>query len=73
MTRTVVRKRRAPARRDNTTVIIVLAIIAVVVAVLLIVLSLNIGAHPSTPSVAEGKTWGQANAPVTIEEYGDFQ
>jgi hypothetical protein len=73
MTRTVPRKRRAQQRRDNTTLIIAVVIVAAVVVVLLVMLNVNLSQTPSAPSVALGKTWGQPNAPVTIEEYSDFQ
>jgi hypothetical protein len=74
MTRTVARKRRPPARRDNTTLIIAGVVIAVVVVALLVTLNLNIGSPGTTPVVsAAGKTWGKADAPVTIDMWSDFQ
>jgi hypothetical protein len=73
MTRAVARKKRAQARRDNTTLIIAGVIVAVVVVALLLLLNLNLNTRPSGPTVAAGKVWGKADAPVTIEEFSDFQ
>jgi uncharacterized membrane protein YkgB len=75
MAHKVARKPRARAQqRNNTTLIIAGGIVAVAVVGLLVLLNLNVNTHPSSaPVVAEGKTWGQAEAPVTIEEYSDFQ
>lgn len=30
-------------------------------------------ANLESPSISDGKTWGPLDAPVLIEEYGDFQ
>ncbi len=73
MARKTFRRTRAQPRRDNTTLIIAGVIAAVVVVVLLVLLNLNLSPRVSSPALAAGKTWGQANAPVTIEEFGDFQ
>jgi hypothetical protein len=74
MTRAVAKKKRAQARRDNTTLIIAGVIVAVVVVALLLLLNLNLNTQPSGPAVnAVGKTWGKADAPVTIDMWSDFQ
>ncbi len=74
MSKTVVKKRNArPARRNNT-LLIVGGILAVAVVALLI--WINVGqAASAPPSVVDtaGRTWGKASAPVTIDEWGDFQ
>jgi hypothetical protein len=73
MAQKTARRTRVHPKRDNTTLIIAGGIAAVVVVALLVWLSLSNTRTPTAPSVALGKTWGQANAPVTIEEYSDFQ
>ena len=67
------RKRRAQPRRDNTPLIIAGVVVAVVAVALLVLLNINLSPTPSSPTLAAGKIWGQPNAPVTIEEYSDFQ
>jgi hypothetical protein len=73
MTRATARKKRTQAGRDNTTLIIAGVIVAIVVVVLLIFLNVNLSPAPSLPVGAAGKTWGNANAPVTIDMWSDFQ
>ncbi len=74
MPQKVVRKKYVKKKRDNTTLLIVGGIVAVVVVVLAIFISLNIETRPaSTTTMASGKTWGSPNAPVTIDEWSDFQ
>lgn len=72
MSSNISRKKRG--QRDNKTLLIGGGIVAVVVVALLLLLNTNLNARPYTPPIAAaGKTWGNANAPVTIEEYFDFQ
>jgi protein-disulfide isomerase len=62
------------ARRDNTTLIVVVGVVAVVVVVLLVLLNVNLTPQPSGPPISSaGKTWGKADAPVTIDMWSDFQ
>ncbi len=68
------RKKRAQVKQDNTTLLIAGGIIAVVVVGLLLLLNMNLGARPVVqPTASEGKTWGKSTAPVTIDEWSDFQ
>ncbi len=74
MPQKVAPKRRTKAKQDNTTLIIVGGIAALVVVALLILLNLNLDTRPAREvHGATGRTWGQANAPVTMDEYSDFQ
>jgi hypothetical protein len=73
MTRAAARKKREQTRRDNTTLIIAGMIVAIVVVVLLVLLNVNLSPAPVVPGGAAGKTWGNANAPVTIDMWSDFQ
>ncbi len=74
-------KKRASARRKNTGWIRTIAVIAIAVAIVLVVVSLTSAAKsPVTVTTASsalsecgGLTCGQANAPVTIDVYADFQ
>ncbi len=75
MPQKVAPKKRAQAKQDNTTLIIAVGIVAVLVVALLVLLNINIGGdgRPPTPANATGRVWGKAEAPVTIDEYSDFQ
>ncbi len=75
MAQKVARKKYVKKKRDNTTLLIVGGIIAVVVVVLAILVSVNYETRPAATTAAEasGKTWGKASAPVTIDEWSDFQ
>ncbi len=74
MTETVRRKKtRRPAQRDNTPLIVGGVIAAVLVVAALVLVNIMFQAPPKPPEVSSGKVWGQANAPVTIEEFSDFQ
>ncbi len=69
--------KRKPAprpRRDNQTLLIGAGIVGVVVVALLIGVNVFAQANnASQPIKAEGRTWGDPNAPITIEEWSDFQ
>ncbi len=69
------RKGGPPARqRDNTTLLIAGGIIAVVLVALLVYINVSSGATPSAgPTNAQGRTWGNATAKVTVDEWSDFQ
>ncbi len=74
MPQKVAPKKRAQAKQDNTTLIIAVGIVAVLVVALLVLLNINMGPPPPPPPQnAEGRTWGKPEAPVTIDEYSDFQ
>ena len=74
-------KRRAIARRSNTRWIRTIAVVAIAVAIVLVVVSLTSAAKsPVTVTTASSAlsecgspTCGQANAPITIDVYADFQ
>jgi protein-disulfide isomerase len=66
-------KARPRARSNNTRVIIGILACAALAAGVLIWANNNAAAQPSTPITAQGNVWGQANAPVTIDWYGDLQ
>ncbi len=72
MTKQKSQRRRQPARRDNTPLLIGGGIVAVVVVALLVFLNLS-QPHVSAPINAQGRTWGNATAKVTIDEWSDFQ
>lgn len=72
----VARRRKGappPRQRDNTPLLIAGGVVAIVVVALLVFL--NISQTPATPVPinATGRTWGQASAKVTIDEWSDFQ
>ncbi len=75
MPQKVAPKRRGQLKQDNTMLIVGGGIVALVVVGLLILLNMNLDTHPTSPSPqnAIGRTWGKADAPVTIEEWSDFQ
>jgi hypothetical protein len=75
MPQKVAPKRRTQPKRNNTTLIIGVGVIALVVVALLVLLNMNLDTRTGNPApqTATGRTWGQANAPVTIDEYSDFQ
>ncbi len=75
MPQKVAPKRRAPPKQDNTMLIVGGGIVALVVVGLLILLNMNLDTRPpsQSPQNATGRTWGKADAPVTIDEYSDFQ
>jgi protein-disulfide isomerase len=74
-------KRRASARRKGTKWIRTIAVVAIAIAIVLVVVSLTSAAKsPVTITTASSAlsecgspTCGQANAPVTIDIYADFQ
>lgn len=74
MARAIPRKKRTRQQRDNTPLIIVGVIGAVVVVALLVLLNVNLDTRGTiTATASAGKTWGQPNAPVTIDMWSDFQ
>jgi protein-disulfide isomerase len=74
MTRTIAHKRRQ-ARRTNTAPWVFLSMgAAVLLVVVLVVWNLASGTPTSSaPALSDGRVWGQANAPVDIEVFSDFQ
>jgi protein-disulfide isomerase len=74
-------KRRAIARRKNTGWIRTIAVVAIAIAIVLVIVSLTSAAKsPVTVTTASSAlsecgspTCGQANAPITIDIYADFQ
>ncbi len=66
------KKGRAP-RRDNKPLLIGGAVVAVVFVAGLILISVFFSKPPAPPAVAAGRIWGKAEAPITIDEYADFQ
>jgi protein-disulfide isomerase len=74
-------KRRASAQRKGTKWIRTIAVVAIAIAIVLVVVSLTSAAKsPVTITTASSvlsecgsPTCGQANAPVTIDIYADFQ
>ncbi len=75
MPQKVAPKRRVQPKQDNTMLIVGGGIVALVVVALLILLNMNLDTRPvsQSPQNAAGKTWGKADAPVTIDEWSDFQ
>lgn len=75
MTKAISRNKRARKSSNHSLYWIIGGIAAAAILVLaLVVLNLNTAQPPAlTPKVTSGRTWGQADAPVTIEMYGDFQ
>lgn len=66
-------KRRAPPpRRDNTPIIYGGVALAIIIVGVLVWINLNAPAQQPI-NVSSGKIWGDPNAPVTIEEWSDFQ
>ncbi len=63
---------QAAKRRDNTTLLIAGGIVAIVVVALLVFLNVS-QPHTSAPVNTQGRTWGDPNAKVTIDEWSDFQ
>lgn len=66
------KKGRAP-RRDNTPLLIGGGVVAILVVAALILINLTQSKPPAPPAVAAGRIWGKQEAPVTIDEYADFQ
>ncbi len=74
MAKSAARRRRAREQRSSTPIIVVGILAAVVLVGILVFINLNASTAPTAaPQVASGKIWGQANAPVTIDIYSDFQ
>ncbi len=76
MSRTAIKKKRkaAPRRRDNTPLLIAGGVVAILVVAVLVWINVTASSAPPAPPVAaSGRTWGKASAPVTIDEYADFQ
>jgi hypothetical protein len=69
------RASRQPARKNNTTWIIGIVGGAVLLVLALVVVNLSQprGVPVAPSAVAEGRTLGPADAPVTVEVYSDFQ
>ncbi len=74
-------KKQVKVHRKNTRWITAIVVLAVAMAAVLVMTSLTSAGSPTTtvtsaPSALSecgGPTCGQANAPVTIEIYSDFQ
>ncbi len=76
MARKTARKVRVQTRQNNTPLIVGGVVIAVIIVGLLILLNLNLGTTTQTLAIPEGsvgKTLGKPDAPVTIDEFADFQ
>ncbi len=75
MPQKVAPKRRVQSKQNNTMLIIGGGIVALVVVALLILLNMNLDTRTADPApkTAAGRTWGKVDAPVTIDEYSDFQ
>ncbi len=67
-------KRRPPPKRDNTPLILGVVALAIIFVGALVWININATSQPAAPlQVSAGKVWGKADAPVTIEEWSDFQ
>jgi protein-disulfide isomerase len=73
MLKPVSRTQQTRARRNSARWIIGGIIGAVAVVVGLILLNVQLSSRASGPSVTVGRIWGQAQAPVSIEVFSDFQ
>ncbi len=74
MPQRVAPKKRAQPKQNNTMLIVGVGIVALVVVALLVLLNMNLDTKPVVQvEGTAGKTWGKANAPVTIDEWSDFQ
>jgi hypothetical protein len=60
-------------KSDNRKWLIGGAVAAILIVGLLLLINLNSGTPPNTLASCGSPTCGPANAPVTIEEYSDFQ
>ena len=72
------RRRRAQAARsgggNSNTLIIVVGVIAIVFVGGLVALQVMASMTPASPvAVAQGRKWGNDNAPVKVEIFSDFQ
>ncbi len=73
---TTTRRRRGappPRKRDNTPLLIAGGVVAIVVVALLVFINVSQAPAASAPLNTSGRTWGNANAKVTIDEWSDFQ
>ncbi len=66
------KKGRAP-RRDNMPLLIGGGVVAILLVAALIIINLTQSRPPAAPTMAAGRVWGKLEAPVTIDEYADFQ
>ncbi len=76
MTRQTARRRKGappPRRRDNTTLLIVGGVVAVILVALLVFINVSSQTASAPPLKTEGRTWGDVNSKVTIDEWSDFQ
>ncbi len=73
MTRTVARKKRVRQKPNNMPWLIGGGVAAVLVVAVLVWINMSFAQNTTPAPVAEGKIWGSANAPVTIEIWSDFQ
>jgi protein-disulfide isomerase len=75
MSKAISRSKRAAKKSNNSSMWIIGGVILAAVIVLgLVLINLNTPrATPITPQVSVGRTLGQADAPVTIDLYSDFQ
>jgi protein-disulfide isomerase len=73
MRRTIQRKRQTRAHRTTTRWIAAGIVSALMVVGGLIWLNTRLAPTPSKPGVSAGRVWGQADAPVSIEVFSDFQ
>ncbi len=62
-----------PRQRDNTPLLIAGGAVAIIVVALLIFINVRQTGSTAAPINTSGRTWGNANAKVTIDEWSDFQ
>ncbi|MGB8645198.1 MAG: DsbA family protein [Anaerolineae bacterium] len=68
------KRKTAQPRRDNLPLLIGGGVVAILVVALLVWANfLQSSAPPASVALSTGRIWGKADAPVTIEEYADFQ
>ena len=73
MSRSVSRRKRPPARYNRMLWIIGGSIVAVCLVGGLIFVNAKLSPRSSRPTGSAGRVWGQAQAPVSIEIFSDFQ
>lgn len=74
MAKSHARRVYAQKKQDNTKWIVGGLIAAVVLVLALVMVNqLAVAQPPPSPTISAGKVWGNANAPVKVELFGDFQ
>jgi hypothetical protein len=69
----VMRQHVTPARNTNLGWIVGGSVAALVVVFALVWFWVRAAPPAAAPKVSAGRVWGEANAPVTIEIFSDFQ